>query len=540
MAIPFFSTKSKIMPDKILNSRSVQGPITYVVRDNDDILNVDTTLGVVTLVFANIRGSGFNLIQKQYYVNDIGNNASINNIILQATGGDQINNNASFPLTTNGASIQVQISSQTEWLASGDTGGITPLPNNPFDFYLDSSALPGGDGTIEKPFKTLTELNNAVLLLNTPDIAYVGNIYPSALGYGGEVVGFLEIAPNLSLVGNVPINTGIICPIHLTALNNPSGCIVQYRQVAFTDILTIDLTNAIFGSVVIQNCQVNINRIDNNFNSYVVIQGGIAGSTISGSVQINGLMFGDVILNDGAIVNATNVYLLGGSFKLNGNSTLKTLSTINPFPGYVDGTVNGSGTPTWITDDASNEVYSGTINKIVLTSSPLTTNFGIYAQTADSTPIIGTNLESTLIGSGLGTLSIPANLFKVGDSFVAKLYGHITCVGTATIQIRIKSGSILLADTGIIALDVTTNKNWTIEVNFTIRSLGVVGSIVSAGLFSYIKNAGLNFEGANFVFLNNTNFDTTIINTLDITAQWNTNNIGNNIYSELFVLNKVY
>ena len=49
-----------------------------------------------------------------------------------------------------------------------------------------------------------------------------------------------------------------------------------------------------------------------------------------------------------------------------------------------------------------------------------------------------------------------------------------------------------------------------------------------------------NNEGANFVSLNNTSFDTTILNTLDITAQWNTNNASNNIYSDIFVLNKIY
>ena len=203
--------------------------------------------------------------------------------------------------------------------------------------------------------------------------------------------------------------------------------------------------------------------------------------------------------------------------------------------------------------DPSNPIVQISVNGTTITgdgtpASPLqanlipATNYGLYAQTSNSTPITATTSELSLIGAGIGTLSVPANSFKVGDSFLAKLYGHITCIGTATIQIRIKSGSVLLADTGIISLDVTTNKHWNIEVSFTIRSLGVasVGSIVSGGLFSYIKNSGLNFEGSNFVSLNNTTFDTTILNTLDITAQWNTNNAGNNIYSELFVLNKIY
>ena len=193
----------------------------------------------------------------------------------------------------------------------------------------------------------------------------------------------------------------------------------------------------------------------------------------------------------------------------------------------VDGTtITGDGTP---------------LNPLQANNIP-TTNYGLYSQIANSVPITATTTESTLVGAGVGTLSVPANGFSVGDSFLVKMFGHISCVGTATIRIRIKSNSIVLADTGIIALDVTTNKHFALDINFTIRTLGVagVGSIASAGGFSYIKNSGLNFEGVDFSIVNNTTFDTTIINTLDVTAEWNTNNAGNNIYSELFVLNKIY
>ena len=77
-----------------------------------------------------------------------------------------------------------------------------------------------------------------------------------------------------------------------------------------------------------------------------------------------------------------------------------------------------------------------------------------------------------------------------------------------------------------------------LDLNFTIRSIGSVGSIVSYGSFGYIKNSGLNFEGSNFVTI--TPLDTTILNTIDITVEWNTNNSGNSIYSDIFVLNKIY
>ena len=165
----------------------------------------------------------------------------------------------------------------------------------------------------------------------------------------------------------------------------------------------------------------------------------------------------------------------------------------------------------------------------------------LYTQTSSSTPVTATAVEGSLLDGGLGTLTIPANGFQIGDSFSGVLIGHLSCVGTATLHIRVKTASgILLADTGAMAMSLTTAKHWKLDVNFTVRTLGAatVASIASGGLFAYTKNSGFNFEGVNFSIINNTTFDTTVLNTLIVTAQWNTNNAGNSIYSEIFVLNK--
>ena len=177
---------------------------------------------------------------------------------------------------------------------------------------------------------------------------------------------------------------------------------------------------------------------------------------------------------------------------------------------------------------------AGTTYKIKQsTLSPLPIVYGLFSQTGTSVAVSATTVESTLISGGVGSIIIPANGFSVGDSFHGVLIGHISCVGTATLQIRVKTTSgILLADTGVMAMEAATNKHWKLDVNFTVRTLGA--------LFAYTKNSGLNFEGVNFSIVNNTNFDTTISNTLDITAEWNTNNSGNSIYSEIFTLNKTY
>ena len=200
---------------------------------------------------------------------------------------------------------------------------------------------------------------------------------------------------------------------------------------------------------------------------------------------------------------------------------------------------------TGITADSTYVVeYSGTTYKIKQsTLVPLPLVYGLFSQTGSSITVSGTTVESSIIGGGVGSLSIPANGFRVGDSFHGVLIGHMSCVGTATLQIRIKTSTgILLSDTGVITMDEATNKHWKLDVNFTIRNLGAasIGSIASGGLFSYTKNSGFNFEGVNFSIINNTTFDTTITNTLLITAEWNTNNTGNSIYSETFNLNKIY
>lgn len=171
-----------------------------------------------------------------------------------------------------------------------------------------------------------------------------------------------------------------------------------------------------------------------------------------------------------------------------------------------------------------------------------TTNIGLYAQTASSTPITNTTTETSLLDGGVGTLFIPANGFKVGDSFHAILSGHVSSVNNDTLRIRIKSNVIVLADTGLITMAGSTGKHWKLEVYFTIRALGGSGTakIATAGAFMYTKDASNAFEGINFSTETSTGFDTTIDNRLVITAQWGSADTRDIIYSEIFTLNKTY
>jgi hypothetical protein len=166
----------------------------------------------------------------------------------------------------------------------------------------------------------------------------------------------------------------------------------------------------------------------------------------------------------------------------------------------------------------------------------------LYTQTNSSTPISNTVVETSLLDGGLGTLTVPANMFKVGDSFHAVATGHISANNNDKLRIRIKTGAVVLADTGQITMAGTTSKHWKLEIFFTVRAIGASGvaSIVTGGTFVYTKDASTAFEGANFSTEVVTGFDTTINNTLSVTAEWNAASVNNSIYSEIFTLNKTY
>jgi hypothetical protein len=186
---------------------------------------------------------------------------------------------------------------------------------------------------------------------------------------------------------------------------------------------------------------------------------------------------------------------------------------------------------------------SGTTYRIKQgTVSPLPTVYGLFAQTGNSTVVSATTVETTLIGGGVGTLSVPANGFKVGDSFRADFGGILSSKNNDSLTIRIKSGSVILATSGAQSLPSITNDVWQLSVNFTVRKLGGPGvaEIVTLGVFHDVKTANGSQGGFAFNTVNNTTFDTTVSNTLDVTAQWSSNSALNSIYSDIFVLNKIY
>lgn len=173
---------------------------------------------------------------------------------------------------------------------------------------------------------------------------------------------------------------------------------------------------------------------------------------------------------------------------------------------------------------------------------PIFTNYGLWTQISDSSPIVNTNLEKTLIGTGIGTLSVPANSFVQGDTFHLKICGVLNAKNNAKLTIRLHANGLDIGTTGTLTLGTTTAKIWDLNCDFTIRQIGGagVGVLTTNGTFLYDQNASSSFEGINFLNINNTTFDTTILNTLDVVAQWGVADALNSIYSAQAILTKTF
>jgi hypothetical protein len=218
------------------------------------------------------------------------------------------------------------------------------------------------------------------------------------------------------------------------------------------------------------------------------------------------------------------MYLTSGGALWVNSSISATAATIRNTP-----TANPSGTQVLVRNTSTGNVEYRTYG-------------GLYSQTAQSSAIAATVTESSLIGTGVGSLSVPANGFVVGDSFHAKLFGEVTAANAETLQIRVKSDSVILADFGAYTMPTTSNKVWELSVVFTIRAIGAAGvaSFAANGAFSFTHGGGNTVEVNRVNTINSTTFDTTSSNTLDITLQWGSTNATNTIHTDQFILHKIY
>lgn len=238
--------------------------------------------------------------------------------------------------------------------------------------------------------------------------------------------------------------------------------------------------------------------------------------------------------NKGTLINDSG---LAGNDQVNPNAIFEGISTTRGilFPRMTDVQMEA------IANEQGNNVFNFVDRRPYFNSGARWKGYGdlrgLYAQTVNSADVTNTTTETSIVGMGAGSLTIPANGFVGGDSFHAKIGGEISAQNGDTITINVNSGATTLATTGSISLSATTTLGWELELDFIIKSIGVTGSVGTNGNFAYNRNTG-GLEG--YIFNNTTTLDTTVSNTLDITVTWGQAKTQDVINSQNFVLYRTY
>lgn len=104
---------------------------------------------------------------------------------------------------------------------------------------------------------------------------------------------------------------------------------------------------------------------------------------------------------------------------------------------------------------------------------------GIFSQTASVTRASSTD-ELTLLGAGIGSLTLPANFWTVGKTIIVKAWGHYGTKnggqGNSTMKLKL-GGTAVYSDTHALDQNLGNDELWQFTGVMTCRTVGGSGTI---------------------------------------------------------------
>lgn len=156
----------------------------------------------------------------------------------------------------------------------------------------------------------------------------------------------------------------------------------------------------------------------------------------------------------------------------------------------------------------------------------------IFTSTASAT-VANSVAETSIIGTGVGTLTLPANFFVVGKTIRVRVRGIMSITGTPNITVKVKLGSTVIVSTGVVAAAGTVANNlFDVVVDIICRSVGASGTVMGTGGFTYQKStlvpATLGMVATAAVVV-----DTTASQVVGATVEFGTADAGNTISGQV-------
>lgn len=328
---------------KLSNVKRLVAPVTYMVCDVDDMIDVDTSSGQpTTLYIPNIVQNGYDQIPKKIYINDVSNNASVGKITVVCIGGNTINNLPQVVLESNGVSAEIEIADRTRYIANLNTDNeVSSVFTTPRIIYVDDKN--GNDATGEigfpnKPYLTIDAATNVAVTGDTiiasrgtyyigspfkPNVVYdlgtsiiiaYTNIISSSYGSGTfKVYGKSDITCYNSLITGV---SGSDVYLESNTIRFYSTCIggsVYNSNIVVKSELIESLNNGAF-CVYLEGDSINV-VIDIFSISYILFRGFISWFNGVNPIQIN--IYGTRLLHKGTDYYASLAWILGDGMNIN-------------------------------------------------------------------------------------------------------------------------------------------------------------------------------------------------------------------------------
>jgi hypothetical protein len=196
--------------------------------------------------------------------------------------------------------------------------------------------------------------------------------------------------------------------------------------------------------------------------------------------------------------------------------------------------MNFTGNAVVASDDNTNNRTNIAINQIqsdwnassglaVILNKPTIPSLMLFVMTANSTAVANTVASTTILGTGVGTLTLPANFFVAGKTVIIKGHAVISTTATPTLTLRSYLGATLIVSTTTTTLGTLANNGIDYEIQLTCRTTGGSGTI--RGKITYWCSGNVIATSGSGA----TTVDTTVSQTIDVQALWGTASASNTI-----------
>jgi len=212
-------------------------------------------------------------------------------------------------------------------------------------------------------------------------------------------------------------------------------------------------------------------------------------------------------------------------------NTIRTTQSVGASAYVLYDNSTGSGNEVWDNDLVSESSTQGV--NITGTTNTSFSNINaarpLWTQVSSVT-VSNTTTETSLLGSGRGKTTLPAQYLRVARRLRLQAWGTLsTAASPGTLTIRFKFGTVVVAATSAFTPTAgLANAGWSLNVDVICRSNGSTGTVMAQGRFDW--EGTLNqLNVASMVNTTTATINSSTSYALDVTAQWGTASVSNNL-----------